>query len=633
MHNPFQKRASEHLVSSEAFLPLVSPVPLDLILNNSNISSLLDKLVFVLGTPGSGKTTFGRMFEFDTLMTLHERKLSPALKPMVKVLTDHEVLSDSGPAILAARLAMDNEYREIWELPYDDRVKKELLLKLIQSRSVLLWCNALASHGIKEDEIEVVTTQYSPGAIEAIGASDIVTLRTVAARVETEVYKVIHSLVPKKLEEIDSALVPYDPLSHLKEFIIKTADAQWPLSLKPMLIVDDAHELHTGQFTELSDYLINRDLSAARWIMTRYDIAITANEWILQHSGGDKPGRQLGRDFQVLLTSHQADPTQKRTFRAAAQDIANRYLKEMDVFNRAQQTRLDVMLLETCKGISNSNLELLNSKIQSDVATLRISAERVAKLNEIVREYSSTKNESPDVSLAMLRILLHRYSKRTPQQQLFSEAIDVEPSRELKADAGIMAGAKLHLMEMFDRPYYYGVDAVADSGNGNIEQFLRTADELVRELEAKLIRKKQKIHLTAEEQHRIIRETAIYTMEHWDFPLHRQVIQLVDFIGNKAKEASLLPNAYLDQGANAYGVLRDDFDSIMTQNRQLAIAIHYGIAYNAISINPGYHCKNQVWTLIQLGGYPIIKYGLPFNRGGFVEGTMKSIYNSVKWDQ
>lgn len=633
MHNPFQKRASEHLVSSEAFLPLVSPVPLDLILGNSNISSLLDKLVFVLGTPGSGKTTFGRLFEFETLMTLHERRPLQALKPMVKALADHDVLSESGPTILAARLAMDNEYREMWELPYDDRVKKELLFKLIQSRCVLLWCNALTSHGIKDEEIEIVANQYSPGAIDAIGATDVSNLRAVAARVETEVYKVIHALVPKKLEEIDNALAPYDPLSHLKEFSVRLPDAQQLVSLKPMLIVDDAHELHPQQFTELSDFLINRDLSAARWIMTRYDIAITANEWILEHSGSNKPGRQLGRDFQVLLTSHQADTSQKRTFRSAAQDIAHRYLKEMDVFNRAQQTRLDAMLMETCRGISSSNFELLNTRIQSDIATLRISPERVAKLKEIVEEYSSAKSESEDVSLAMLRILLHRYSKRTPQQQLFSEAIDVEPNRELKADAGIMAGAKLHLMHLFERPYYYGVDAVADSGNGNIEQFLRTADVLVRDLEAKLIRRKQKIHLTAEEQHRIIRETAHYTMDHWDFPMHRQVVQLVDFIGNKAKEASLLPNAYLDQGANAYGVLRDDFDGMMSQHRQLATAIHYGIAYNAISITPGYHCKNQVWTLIQLGGYPIIKYGLPFNRGGFVEGGMRSLYDSVKWDQ
>jgi len=632
MNNPFQKRASEHLVSSEAFLPLVSPVPLELIMGNSGISSFLDKLIFVLGTPGSGKTTFGRLFEFESLMTLHERRQLQALKPMAKVLTDYGVLSADGPTVLAARLPMDTEYREIWELPYEDRVKRELLLKLIQSRCVLIWCNALASHGVREEDIQIITDQYSPGAIRSIGASNIGTLREIAAQVETEVYKIVHSLVPKKLDEIENALDPYDPLSHIKELSVIFGDSQKPLILKPMLIIDDAHELHPTQFTELSDYLFNRDLSTSRWLMTRYDVAITANEWILGHSSNNKAGRQIDRDFKVLLTS-QVDPSQKRVFRSAAQDIANRYLKEMDVFNRAQQTRLEAMLIETCKGISSSNTEVLKSKIESEITSLRISPERVEKLEQIVNEYGSAKNESPDVRLAMLRILLHRYSKRTPQQQLFSETIDVEPNRELKADAGVMAGAKLHLMHMFERPYYYGIEAVADSGNGNIEQFLRTADELVRDLEIKLIRKKQKIHLSAEEQHKIIRDTALSTIEHWDFPMHRQLVQIVEFIGLKARDASLLPNAYLDQGANAYGVLRDDFVGMMAQHRQLAMAIHYGIAYNAISISPTYHCKNEVWTLIQLGGYPIIKYGLPFNRGGFVEGRMKPLYDSVRWDQ
>lgn len=632
MHNPFEKRASENLAPPEAFLPLVSPVPLELILGNSNLDSLLNKLVFVLGTPGSGKTTFGRLFEFETLTTLQELQTLGALKPMVKVLRDYDVLGTDGPTILAARLPMDSEYREIWELPYDERVKKELLLRLIQSRCVLIWCHSLASHGIQDADVTIVTAQYSPGAIETIGASDIKNLRLIAAQIETEVYKIIHSLVPRNVDQVIDTLVPYDPFSHIKEFAIQDTEGQPRFALKPMLIIDDAHELHPDQFTALSDYLINRDLSAARWIMTRYDTAITANEWILAHSHGETIGRQLGRDFQVLLTSHQADPSQKRAFRTATQDITNRYLKEMDVFNRAHQTRLDVMLMETCKGLSNSNMEILNSKIQADISELRISPERVEKLKEIVEEYSGTKSESADVSLAMLRILLHRYSKRTPQQQLFSEAIDIEPNRELKADAGIMAGAKLHLMHMFDRPYYFGVDMVSDAGNGNIEQFLSTANELVKELEAKLIRKK-KADLTAEEQHKIITETAINTIDHWSFPMHRQVIQLVDFIGNKAQEASLSPNAYLDQGANAFGVLRDDFSNIMSQHRQLKIAIRYGIAYNAISVIHGYHCKNQVWTLIQLGGYPIIKYKLPFNRGGFVEGKMKSLYEAVNWDQ
>jgi len=632
MNSPFQKRASEHLITSEAFLPLVSPAPLDYVLNDKSLTNLLDKLVFVLGTPGSGKTTFGRLFEFDSLMTLHNRGSHPSFKALSTSLTRFGVLNEHGPTVLAARITMDSEYREIWELPYESLFKRRLFLKLLQSRCVLLWCKALEDQGIKQDDVELHILDLSPGALDSIGTT-LKRLKEIAVNVETEVYNVIHSLVPKKPEHIELALAPYDPLKYLKEIIIKLEGSSRPIALKPMLILDDAHELSAAQFDDVNEYLISRELNVSRWIMTRYDIAISANEWILNHSKDDRPGRQLGRDFQVLLTSQIDHPSQKRSFRSAALDIANRYLMEMPVFSKMQQTKLNVMLLEDCKGISSSSLEILKSNIDADIEKLRISEERVTKLREIVSEYSGAEDESEDVKLAMLRILLHRYSKRTPQQNLFAEIVDVEPKKELKADSGLMGGAKLHLHHQFGRPYYYGIEAVADGGSGNIEQFLRIADVLVNDLEAKLIRRKQNINLTAEEQHKIITTIASKEIDRWGYPMHREVRQIVSFIGEAALNASMTPNAYLDHGANAYGVLLNDFEKAVEKNRALSMALHYGVAYNALTISPGYHCKGEVWTLIQLGGFPIIKHGLPFTKGGFVEGGMQTLIDSVKWDQ
>lgn len=629
MNSPFQKRASEHLITSEAFLPLVSPAPLDYVLSDKSLSNLLDKLVFILGTPGSGKTTFGRLFEFDSLMTLHNRRDHPSFKALSVSLSKFGVLNSDGPTVLAARITMDSEYREIWELPYEEVVKRRLFLKLLQSRCVLLWCKALEVEGIQQEGVELQIQSVSPGAMDSIG-TDIRKLKEMAVQVETEVYSVIHSLVPRKPETIESSLTPYDPLKYLKEIIINLNGVKIPL--KPMLILDDAHELSADQFSDVNDYLLSRELNVSRWIMTRYDIAISANEWILDHSKADRPGRQFGRDFQVLLTS-QIDPSHKRSFRTSALDIANRYLMEMPVFTKGQHTKFNVMLLEDCKGISQSNIEILRSNIEADTDKLRISKDRVAKLEEIISEYSGAESESEDVRLAMLRILLHRYSKRTPQQNLFAEIVDLEPKRELKADSGLMGAAKLHLLHQFGRPYYYGIEAVADGGSGNIEQFLRIADVLVNELEAKLIRRKPNIHLTAEEQHKIITASANKEIDRWGFPMHREVRQIVNFIGEAALNASMVPNAYLDHGANAYGVLLTDFEKVIGKSKQLSMALHYGVAYNALSISPGYHCKNEVWTLIQLGGFPIIKHGLPFTKGGFVEGGMQTLYDAVNWDQ
>lgn len=629
MYNPFRKRASENLSNSDAFLPLVSHAPVEYILQNHSGDDLLEKLAFLLGTPGSGKTTFGRLFEFECLMTLHRMARNPSFKNLAKVLSDFGAISDDGPSILAARIPMDAEYREIWELPYSDTIKRGLFLNLLQSRCVLTWCNALSDQSITNEAIEIITNRSSPGALDKIGGSNYEELRNKAIEIESSVYEVIHALVPRSTGQIAEIIThPYDPLTFVIGFNVRLDQSDVVTFLKPMVIIDDAHELHSNQFANLTDFFIRRDLKIARWILTRYDIAISANDWIQDQSSEGQPGRQLGRDFTVLLTN-QGDPAHKRTFRNAAQDIASRYLQEMPIFTRSHQTKLSALLAETCKAISNSNIEKLKVKINSDIQTLRITKDRASKLEALVDNYAGANAEPADVRLAMLRILLHRYAKRTPQQELFSEIIDSEPKRELTADSGILSAAKLHLMHEFDRPYYYGSDMLADSGNGNIEQFLRSADELITTIETKLIRRKQMYVLSAEEQHRLLKEVANKTIDEWDFPMHKQVRLLIDYIGNKAVEASLTPNAYLDHGANAFGVLRSDFQKMKVASPELITVLHFAAAYNALSIIPSYHCKNEIWTLFQLGGYPIIKYGLPFNKGGFVEGGMQSLYAAI----
>ena len=420
MYNPFRKRASENVHESEAFLQLVSHAPIDLILSSHNSEDLFSKLVFLLGTPGSGKTTFGRLFEYRNLITLNREANHPNYRGLAKVLSDFGAISVNGPRLLAARLPMNAEYRGIWELPYDPNLKRVLFLNLLQSRCILMWINALKEQGIQDEQIEIVTNKHSPAAQEYIGSNSFESFKQKAIEVESKVYEIVHALVPKSKDYIATSLAyPYDPLSILVSFDTQSEDLSEKITLKPMLIVDDGHELHSRQFSNLTDFLINRDLQIARWVMTRFDIATSVNKWIqVQSTQTDQPGRQLGRDFLVLLTNQVSQPSNRRSFRTAAQDIANRYLELMPIFTRMKQTRLSSMLAKTCKGMPKSDIEKLRAKISGEIRDLKISAERVAKLNKLIDDYQAAANETEDVRLAMLRILLHRYVKRTPQQEL-----------------------------------------------------------------------------------------------------------------------------------------------------------------------------------------------------------------------
>ena len=88
MANPFEKRATEYFQDDEAFLAIVTPEPLVTFLQQpAHDGSLYDRLAIIVGTPGSGKTTLARLFQFRTLMTLLRNRNMANHKPLLDTLT------------------------------------------------------------------------------------------------------------------------------------------------------------------------------------------------------------------------------------------------------------------------------------------------------------------------------------------------------------------------------------------------------------------------------------------------------------------------------------------------------------------------------------------------------------------
>ena len=74
MSNPFEKRATEYLRDDEAFLSVVTPAPLFSYFEpKAKDGVLFDRLVVVVGSPGSGKTTIATLLQFRTLETLRRK--------------------------------------------------------------------------------------------------------------------------------------------------------------------------------------------------------------------------------------------------------------------------------------------------------------------------------------------------------------------------------------------------------------------------------------------------------------------------------------------------------------------------------------------------------------------------------
>src|SRR5436190_20675489 len=121
MENPFYKRATEYLRDNDEFLSVVTPEPvLHFLKEPAQSGRLYDRLIRLWGTPGSGKTTLGRLFEFSALSALARASDLPNYKDLAAAMVECCALSDGMPALIGCRLPLETSFRDFWELPYPE---------------------------------------------------------------------------------------------------------------------------------------------------------------------------------------------------------------------------------------------------------------------------------------------------------------------------------------------------------------------------------------------------------------------------------------------------------------------------------------------------------------------------------
>ena len=621
MTNPFRQRATEYLRDDEAFLAVVTPEPLVTFFEQpAKEERLYDRLTVVIGTPGSGKTTLARLFEFATITTLLRNSDIASYNPLVDKLTACGAIRNGRPTIIGGRLPLEAEYREFQEFPYPDDLKAGLLTALLQARTLLAWLRHIRAFTSSLDQVEIVPRAGAAAALSAIGGKAGQGLRNRALEVELAIYRVSAALVPPAMKDIDQEAVgAYRPFDVIEAF--RVVDSEDVLELRPLVILDDAHSLHPNQFSAVTRWLARRELRVSRWVLTRLE-ALSAGD-VLGNPLEDtnESGFQRSREMTVIRMQNDGGRAkQRRTFRKMAKDMASRYLNHMEVFSRRRLRRLSDLLSTAPAPISPSKRRRLAKHVDALQSQHKVTGMRRLQLeNEIATYLPKIHDGYEDVRLGMLSIMLERYAKRVPQPSLFGDTVDdPEPARPLTADASVAEGARIHLLHRYGRPYYYGIDALCDASSENAEQFLQLTARLVSQAETQLIRS-SRATIESSVQHRLLRECATEMMNEWDFPQSRLVRRLADGMALQCVAKSLEGNAPLGGGATAFGIPQDEFDAISQTDPELAGVLKFGVAYNAFALVPRHRTKNRIWCLIQLGGVLLLHHGLTLKRGGFLE--------------
>jgi energy-coupling factor transporter ATP-binding protein EcfA2 len=649
MDNPFKKRATEFIEEPLTLLSLLSAEPVRIFFDKDS-STYFDRLTLVIGTPGSGKTTLARLLELDTLAELVRlvNNKDAESRQLAGSLTDYGILKDGLPAFLAQRVPCGSNLRSIWELPYADRTKHGLLRTFIQVKTCLGWLRKLER--LKVD-LQAVNINLKPGAeayASILKSNDILAFREYARQIEEAVLRTITALVPPKEITLESSAAnsSYMLFECIESIYVPSIPnlTDTPFLLRPMVILDDAHELNAKQFEDVQTWLLNREWSISRWVITRVD-AIGASAFRKAISAledeAETPGSTTGRDRIIKLL--QGGTRERAPFRRFARDVTRRYFAQMPAFQRRRVEKLDDCLSRNNVGISKSDIKELEKEIKTLIQESRFPKETVENLSSQI-----PASVLEDERLAVLRILLQRERRKSPQVDLFGDpavpdndseeteegvendaaegATEAGARKTVKAD--VIVGAELQLTHQFERPFYHSFDRIADASGDNIETFISLAGPLVDELEIQLLRKK-KPELDARQQHSILTKRANEIMSQWDFPHCESVKRLIDFIGNRCVEKTKERNAPLSDGANAFGIPQDEMDKLEATAPELVQVIHYAIAYNAINLKENYNCKKRKWCLFLLGGVPIVANRLTLSRGGFCEGHLRDLKESI----
>ena len=629
MANPFLRRATEYIRDDAAFLTVVSPQPLTTFLTcHPRHDDLFNLPVRILGAPGSGKTMLATLAEFRLVEMILRDQTNETNRELAQAIADAGFLQNGRPRIAAVRVPMESEYRDFWELPYDEPVRTKLAMWLVQARTILALLRSLTANGTRNlGSIRFVPREASEAQIQQIGGLAAEGIRDRALEVQKAIYSVGASLLPPKLEDLPPAAIsPYQPFECIEEIEIDWMGER--IVVSPLVMLDDVHALHPDQFKQVFAAFARREIKFGRWMMMRLD-ALSPGAVFRSADSLETHNLKSDRDFiDVFMQGHGNRSAERRQFRTIATDMADRYLPLVQALQNRGQLPFKRLIPTEPPRLTDARMRELAASVDRTQRKLEISPSRRTAIERLVTSYlAGTKSgdKEPEVGLEMTSILMHRYHNRTAgiEASLFEE-FDPEPKKPLKADADIADGARLHLHDEFGRPLHYGLDDLCDASNENAELFLQLAGALVARMETKAIRGQSPV-LSAVVQQAVLTEKAREIMAGWAFPFARHIRRLVDGIAKDCREVSLTQNARLAAGANAVGVPDAEVEELIQSDDELALILKYAIAHKAVEIQRDYGQGGKQWCQIELSGIVCLAHGLTLKRGGFLERNLDYI--------
>jgi hypothetical protein len=224
------------------FLNTYGPAVLDLLPGD-----IWDRLFIVCSAPRGGKTSLMKLFEAETLRTLHDRR--DKFADLAERLSAVGALGEDGPTLIGARIDLRRNYKALLDLAGPPQLAERLFLRLINARvtiGVLDAALTLAGRTFPGDvgliRLEVPTE--AEDSLERLGGSSGQSLFDRAHEAESAILDLVDSLMPVGAE----ALTGHADLYALRALQnARIAVDSHALAGRPLVMFDDGQDLDPTQ--------------------------------------------------------------------------------------------------------------------------------------------------------------------------------------------------------------------------------------------------------------------------------------------------------------------------------------------------------------------------------------------------
>ena len=620
--NPFRSRSTEQQRDVRSFLRNFGAGVLEML-----PETLWDRPLVIRSAPGGGKTSLMRLFAADSLIQIADRQDDfPVLASWLK---DVGAFRNGRPAVLGVMLSLDRDYRSILDLGAPSEVANRLFFRLLDGRIMLAVVRAAAAvfGGNPTDlaRVELRRRGQIDGTDEAanrLGGVSGTGISEASLSTERQILGMLDSLLPVDWQ---SGVPGHADLYSLRllsdvEIIVNGMS----VDIKPLILLDDGHELPRTQRDALLRRLVARDLVVSRWYSERFE-ALSPTE-ILQSIGIE------GRDYELLELERRAAELTGRgrsRFEKLVMEIGNlRAVRSLERYEGGDHSFTGLLETDDDDLLGSSESDLLG-KLETATRNLAGSEHRYQSWIEIVeqqRGYLAAR------SWRELEILIERDRAR-PNLELFDLP---SPPKEMErlSGADVREAAALFLAREHRIPYYFGPQKLARLASHNIEQYLSISGDLFEEMLSAIMLNRTP-RLSAVRQHNIIRRSSerLWREIPRRLPNGHDVQKLLAAIVTMAVQETHRPTAPYAPGVTGTALSMADREQLLEPAVREKIrgadalfrALASAIANNILSAELNYSVKGGSFMVLYPNRLLCPRFGLPLNRGGFREKKLREM--------